>query len=298
MAKDTRVGFIGLGQMGLHMARNVLKAGFPLVVHNRSRVKVEQLVSEGASAATSGAHLAAQVDIVLSCVPMPSDVRTVYFGENGVLAAARQGTILCDMSTVDAETHREIAAAAAAKGAGYLDAPVSGGPSGALNATLAIMVGGDQATFDRARPVFEAMGKNIYLIGPVGAGANVKLINQMMGAICNLGVMEGLVMGMKAGIDPALLVEIVTNSSGFSAALRGAAPAIMERNFEPGFTLDLMHKDVALAVELAKQLNVRVLAGSMAEQVIQEARGSGLGSRGMAALVQPLEKISGVVVQK
>ena len=298
MANKPSVGFIGLGQMGLHMARNVLKAGFPLVVHNRSRAKVDQLVSEGAVAATSCADLAGQVDIVLSCVPMPADVRKVYFGDDGVVAAARPGGILCDMSTVDAETHREIAAAAAARGVGYLDAPVSGGPGGALNATLAIMVGGELATFDRTRPVFEAMGKNIYLIGPVGAGANVKLINQMMGAICNLGVMEGLVMAMKAGIDPALLVEIVTNSSGFSAALKGTAPAIMARNFEPGFTLDLMHKDVSLAVELAKQLNVRVLAGSMAEQILQEARGSGLGPRSMSALVQPLEKISGVVVTK
>jgi 2-hydroxymethylglutarate dehydrogenase len=141
------------------------------------------------------------------------------------------------------------------------------------------------------------MGKNVYHVGPVGAGATVKLINQMMGAICHLGVVEGLVLGTKAGIDPALLVEIVSNSSGGSRALGGAAPNVLQRNFEPGFTIDLQHKDVSLAVELARQLGVRTLAGSLAEQVIQEARGLGLGPRATHALVQPLERAAGVEVR-
>jgi 3-hydroxyisobutyrate dehydrogenase len=297
MPEKTTVGFIGLGLMGLPMARNVIKGGFPLVVHNRSRGKVEQLVAEGARAASSPAELAAACDVVLSCVPGPADVRDVYLGADGAIAGARPGQVLCDMSTIDPETHRQVAAATAERGAEYLDAPVSGGTSGARDATLAIMVGGSAAAFDRARPVFEAMGKNVYHVGPVGAGATVKLINQMMGAICSLGVVEGLVLGAKAGVDPEQLVEIVLNSSGASAALRGAAPNVLKRNFEPGFTLDLMQKDVSLAVQMARELGVRALAGSLADQVIREARSAGLGSRATFALIQPLEQNTGVEVR-
>jgi 3-hydroxyisobutyrate dehydrogenase/2-hydroxy-3-oxopropionate reductase len=283
--------------MGMPMARNVMRAGFPLTVYNRSRAKVDRLAAEGAAAAGSAAELAADCDVVLSCLPVPRDVESVYLGDGGVVAAGRAGAVLCDMSTIDPATHRRIAAAAEARGLDYLDAPVSGGTSGAKDATLAIMVGGPAAAFERARPVFEAMGKNVYHVGPVGAGATVKLINQMMGAICHLGVVEGLVLGTKAGIDPRLLFEIVSNSSGGSRALGGAAPNVLTRNFEPGFTLDLMQKDVSLAVEMARQLGVRALAGALAEQVIQEARGLGLGGRATHALVQPLERAAGVEVR-
>jgi 3-hydroxyisobutyrate dehydrogenase len=291
------VGFIGLGQMGLPMARNLLKAGFPLVVHNRSRGKVDQIAAEGAQAASGPADLAARCDVVLSCLPLPSDVLQVYLGDGGVVAAARRGHVLCDMSTIDAETHRRIAAAAAERGASYLDAPVSGGTSGAHDATLSIMVGGDASAFERAKPVFEAMGKSIYHVGPVGAGATVKLVNQMMGAICHLGVVEGMVLGTKAGIDPALLFEIISNSSGGSRALGGAAPNVLRRNFEPGFTLDLMQKDVSLAVDMARRLGVRALAGALAEQVIAEARAAGLGAKSNNALIVPLERNAGVEVR-
>lgn len=297
MAEQPTVGFIGLGLMGLPMARNILKGGFPLVVHNRSRGKVDQMAAEGARAASSPAEVAAACDVVLSCLPVPADVREVYLGADGVVGGARAGQVLSDMSTIDPETHRQVAAAAAERGAEYLDAPVSGGTSGARDATLAVMVGGSAAGFERARPVFEAMGKNVYHVGAVGAGATVKLINQMMGAICSLGVVEGLVLGAKAGIDPEQLVEIVLNSSGASAALRGTAPNVLKRNFEPGFTLDLMQKDVSLAVQMARELGVRTLAGALADQVIREARAAGLGSRATFALIRPLEENAGVEVR-
>jgi 3-hydroxyisobutyrate dehydrogenase len=292
-----RVGFVGLGQMGLPMARNLLKAGFPLVVHNRSRAKADALAAEGARVAGSPAEVAAECDLFLSCVPRPPDVEKVFLGDDGALSTARRGQVLCDMSTVDPDTHRRIAALAADRGAGYLDAPISGGTSGAREGTLSIMVGGSAEAFERARPAFEAMGKSIYHVGPVGAGATVKLVNQMMGAIANCAVVEGLVLGTKAGIDPQLLVDIVSRSSGNSAALAGMAPNILRRNFEPGFTLDLMHKDVSLAVEMARRLGVRTLLGGVAEQVVQEARGSGLGDRATFALIQPLERIAGVEVR-
>src|SRR5262245_39134895 len=219
MSDRPRVGFIGLGQMGMPMARNVMRAGFPLAVYNRSRVKVDQLAAEGATPAGSAAELARECDVVLSCLPVPRDVESVYLGDGAVVAAARAGALLCDLSTIDPQTHARIATAAAARQLDYLDAPVSGGTSGARDATLSIMVGGPASGVERARPVLEAMGKNIYHVGPVGAGATVKLINQMMGAICHLGVVEGLVLGARAGIDPDLLVEIVSNSSGGSRAL-------------------------------------------------------------------------------
>jgi 3-hydroxyisobutyrate dehydrogenase len=292
-----RVGFIGLGLMGMPMARNVLKAGYPLTVHNRSRGKVDEIAADGAKPASSPAELAAECDVVLSCVPMPADVLAVYLGENGVVSRARPGQILCDMSTVSPETHKQVAEAARARGAAYLDAPISGGVAGARDGSLAIMVGGDQAVFDQLKPLLEVMGKNIYLAGPVGAGTTVKLINQMMLAICGMGVFEGLVLGAKAGIDPTLLVEIISSSSGFSRALANWSPGILKGNFAPGFYIDLLHKDVALALDMARQQGVRAIAAATAEQIIQEARAAGHGREGTAGLIQPLEKNTGIQVR-
>jgi 3-hydroxyisobutyrate dehydrogenase len=290
------VGFIGLGYMGKPMARNLLKAGFPLSVHNRSQTAVDELVGEGATRAGSPKALAEQVDVVCSCLPGPADVRIVYEGENGVLAGARAGQILVDLSTIDPTTHQSIAARAAEIGAGYLDAPVSGGTGGARDGTLTIMVGGSAETLERAMPVLKAMGQRIYHVGPVGSGAAVKLINQMMAEICALGVTEGMVLGTKLGIDPTLLYEVVSNSSGASRSL-GTVPSIMKRDFEPGFMIDLMHKDVALAVDLGKQLKVRTLAAALAQQVLQEAQAAGLGRAGMNAQIIPLERSAGVEVR-
>jgi 3-hydroxyisobutyrate dehydrogenase len=290
------VGFIGLGQMGKPMARNLLKAGFPLVVHNRSQAAVRELVAEGATAAASPKEIAGRVDVLCSCLPVPADVQKVYHGENGVLAGARLGSILVEMSTIDPATHQTIGARAAELGAEYLDAPVSGGTGGARDGTLTIMVGGSAETLERARLILEAMGQRIYHIGPLGSGAAIKLVNQMMGAINTLGVVEGLILGTKFGIDPALLYEVVSNSSGASRAL-GSTPSILKRDFAPGFTIDLMHKDVSLAVELGKHLRVRTLAGALAQQVLQEAQAAGFGSSGTNAQVIPQERNAGVEIR-
>ncbi len=292
----TTVGFIGLGLMGKPMARNILKAGFPLVVHNRSPAAVNELVAEGATAADSPRAVAEQVDVVCSCVPGPADVVKVYLGSRGVLEGARAGQILVDLSTIDPATHQAIAARAAEIGAGYLDAPVSGGTTGARDGTLTIMVGGAATTLEQARPVLQAMGQRIYHLGPTGSGAAVKLINQLMGAINNLGVIEGMVLATKFGLDPALVYEVVSNSSGASRSL-GSVPSILQRDFAPGFMIDLMHKDVALAVELGKQLKVRTLAGALAQQVLQEAQAFGFGRAGTNAQIIPLERSAGVEVR-
>jgi 3-hydroxyisobutyrate dehydrogenase len=291
------VGYIGLGYMGKPMARNLLKAGFPLTVHNRSQAAVRELVAEGATAADSPRALAERVDAVFSCLPGPSDVEKVYLGENGVLAGARPGSILVDMSTIDPGTHQKIANLAAEKGVGYLDAPVSGGTTGARDGTLTIMVGGAAETLEKVMPALRAMGQRIYHIGPVGTGAVVKIVNNMMSAINALGVVEGLVLGTKFGIDPALLYEVCSNSSAGSRTLTGTAQAVLKRDFEPGFMIDLMHKDVGLAVDLGKSLKVRTLAAALAQQVLQEAQAAGLGRASTSAQIIPLERLSGVEVR-
>lgn len=291
------VGFIGLGLMGKPMARNVLKAGFPLVVNNRSQGAVRELVGEGATAAESPAALAEQVDVVLSCLPGPADVEKVYLAENGVLAGARSGSILVDMSTIDPGTHKKIAEQAAAKNLGYLDAPVSGGTTGARDGTLTIMVGGSAETLEKVMPVLKAMGPRVYHIGDTGSGAVVKLVNNMMSAINMLGVIEGMVMGTKFGIDPAMILEVVSNSSASSRTLTSSVPNILKGDFEPGFMIDLMHKDVSLAVDLGKQLGVRTLAGALTQQVLQEARAAGFGRAGTNAEIIPLERNAGVEVR-
>jgi 3-hydroxyisobutyrate dehydrogenase-like beta-hydroxyacid dehydrogenase len=291
------VGYIGLGLMGKPMARNLLRAGFPLIVFNRTRAKTEELAAEGARVAGSIAELAGACDVVCSCVTGPSDVEQVYLGTGGVLSAARPGTLLVDMSTIDPETHRRIAVAARERGCDYLDAPVSGGVSGAQNATLAIMCGGDRAAFERARPVLSAMGQHLYLCGPTGTGATAKLINNLISASTAVAVCEGLVMGAKAGLDLAQLHELLMNASAGSKTLAGFKDTALARNFEPGFTIDNMEKDVTLAAQLARELGVRLLAGAITQQVLREAQLSGLGSRTTAAQIIPLERLAGVEVR-
>src|SRR5262245_45916683 len=190
-----RVGYIGLGLMGKPMARNLLMAGFPLVVYNRTRAKTADLAAEGATVANSIPALVSQVDVVCTCVTGPKDVKEVYLDAQGVLSATRPGMLLVDMSTIDPATHRQVAAAAREKGCYYLDAPVSGGVGGARDATLAIMCGGEPAGFERARPILSAMGKHLYLCGPTGAGAAAKLINNLISACTAVAVCEGLVLG-------------------------------------------------------------------------------------------------------
>lgn len=291
-----RVGFIGLGQMGAPMALNVLKAGYPLTVHNRSRASVDRLVSEGARTATSAREVVEQVDVLLTCVGYPADVRRVYLDPDGAVEGARSGQLFCDLSTVDQATHLRIAECLTGRGVGYLDAPISGGVAGARDAKLTIMVGGSPEDFARVRPLLDVMGSNVQHVGPVGAGAVVKLINQMMNALNSLGAAEGLVLGAKAGIDPRVLHEIVRTSSGSSSSLDRLATAAFARDFAPGFTLDLMHKDVSLAVELARALGVRFLAGALTEQLLQEARAAGLGSQAFTSAITVHERLAGVEV--
>ena len=296
MTEQPAVGFIGLGLMGGPMAKNILNNGFPLTVYNRTRARTAALAEAGAQVADTPGALAAQVDFVCSCITGPQDVAEVYLGDDGVVAHARPGAVLVEMSTIDPGTHRQIAEAAAARGVDYLDAPVSGGVAGAETGTLAIMTGGEPEVFERARPVLDAMGENIVLMGPVGSGAVAKLINNMMAAITNAGIAEGMVIGAKSGLNAVQLQQLLMASAASSFMLRMLPDFTLRRNFEPGFTIDNQTKDVNLATDLARELGVPTMLGAVAAQLLRTAQAEGLGDRHIAAVIQPLERLTGVEV--
>lgn len=297
MSAPERVGFIGLGRMGAPMARNLLAAGSSLVVYNRGREKMEPFAREGARLAHSARQVAEQVDVLFSCVNYPADVEQVYLGEQGAIHGARAGQLFCDLTTVDRATHARIEEQLRPLGVGYLDAPVSGGTNGAAAATLTIMVGGEPADVARALPYLRTMGKHVHHVGPVGSGAVVKLINNMVSSIAAMGAVEGLVLAARAGLDPRQVYEIVRTSSGASGSWERVASSALARDFEPGFTVDMMHKDVSLAVGLAREQGVRLLAGSLAEQMLQEARSAGLGDRSNTATLLVQERLANVEVR-
>ena len=292
------VSFIGLGKMGLPMSRNIMQAGFPLTVHNRSRAKVEALAAEGATAAASSAEAAATTDIICLCVPVPADVETVILGPDGVLAGARSGSLVVDFSTIDPTTNRKVAAALAEQGVGYIDAPVSGGPPGAEAGNLTVMCGGSEADYERALPVMESVGEKIVHAGPVGAGSTVKLINQMLVGVNLSGAVEGFVLGAKAGIDPELLLDVVSSASGDSLQLRRCFPDFVFKNsYEPAFSANLLYKDIMLALGIGRELNVRLNLGNLALQAYEEVRNHGLGEQDFAVVAVPLQRLSGVQIK-
>ncbi|MBI3966414.1 MAG: NAD(P)-dependent oxidoreductase, partial [Chloroflexi bacterium] len=249
-----RVGFVGLGKMGRPMASHLVKAGFALTVHSRSRGPVDELVRLGAAAADSPGAVAEATDVVLTCLPTPAIVEQVFLGEKGIVPATRSGQILIDHSTVGPATSRRIAAAAQERGADFLDAPVSGGVVGAQNATLTMMIGGDAATLERALPVLQAMGKNIKRVGDNGQGSVVKLVNQLLVAIHVAAAVEGVVLGVKAGADPRVIHEVIGTSFGASAMLNRTIPMMVDRNFVAGTSIALLLKDLGLIGDVAGEL--------------------------------------------
>jgi 3-hydroxyisobutyrate dehydrogenase len=292
------VGFIGLGRMGRPMSLNILKKGFPLTVHNRSRKVVDDLAAAGAAPATSPAEVAARSDVVCLCLPMPATVEEVVLGPRGVIEGIRPGSVVVDFSTIGPSTCKAVAGALAGRDATYLDAPVSGGTTGAEAGTLTIMVGGDRAQFERVLPVLEAVGKKIVYAGPVGAGAVVKLVNQLLVGINLAGAVEGMVLGVKAGVDPQLLYETISSATGNSFQLQRCFPdLILKGDFTNMFSVNLLHKDLTLGVEVGRENHVRLLLGALAQQVFEEARDLGYGDEDIAAVVKPLERLAGVEVR-
>ena len=292
-----KLGFIGLGNMGFPMTLNLLRAGFDVTVHNRSREAVRRLTVEGAHPAETPDEVASRSDVVITCLPTPATVEQVYRDDRGLLAAARDGLTLVDCSTVAPALSRALYEEAREAGAAFIDAPISGGPAGAKAATLTIMAGGDADAFERVLPIFQALGTNVHHVGPPGTGSVVKLINQHLTAINTATVAEAMVLGAKAGADPQILFDVIKTSFGASTMFNRLVPLQIERRFDEGAPIRIMLKDLELISEMGRDLNVRLLLASEAREVYREAVALGLGDEDIAALVKPLERVAGTEVR-
>lgn len=288
------VGFIGLGNMGNPMAGNVLKGGFPLTVFDRNAAAMTNLVAAGATAARSAREVAEKVEVLLTCLPGSPEVEDLYLGAEGLIACARPGSILVDQSSVLPSTPRKLEPAAKARGLQFLEAPVSGGVTGARAATLAIMTGGDEAALERVRPILRCIGPNIYRVGPVGAGNTVKAINNMLSSVNALAMMEGLMVGIKSGLDLETMHAVIKDSSGNSNALARVHRALIPRKFEPGFKVQLMNKDLDTFHAIAREVHVPVSFANVAQRYQQAALAAGLGEKDTSVIFTLIERLAGI----
>jgi len=291
------IGFIGVGHMGSRMARRLLEAGHSLTVHDLRKEAAQPLLAKGARWADTPKAVAESCRVVLASLPGPPEVEQVVYGANGLMAGWKQGDTYIDTTTNLPGTIQRVAKDAKAKGVAVLEAPVSGGVDGAEAGTLSIMVGGDARTLEEVRKVLEVIGKNIFHVGDVGCGNIAKLVNNLIAMTCRAIIDEGFVLGVKAGIDPKKLWEVVTASSGDNRMLRGFPKATLQGNFEPGFRLALACKDVGLALALGRECGVPLAVGAAVEQKFLEAKAAGLGEKGSQALILRLEEVAGVQVR-
>lgn len=294
---NERTGFIGLGIMGQGMAHNLLKAGHELRVWNRTANKMEALAAEGAIPTSSPGALAAECDIIITCVSDTPDVVEVLTGDDGVIHGAQPGALVIDMSTISPDVTRGLAAQFAERGVHTLDAPVSGGSEGAARGTLAIMVGGDAEQFERALPVLQAMGKAITHVGGHGDGQMVKLVNQILVVGYALAISEALLFAQAGGLDLRKTIEAVAPGAAGSWMLNHRGPQILARDWRPGFMINLQQKDVRLVLAEADRLGLPVLMSSMIFNLYRTLQNDGLGAEGNHALIKALEKLSGIEVR-
>ena len=287
-----RVGWIGTGVMGSSMCGHVLAKGYLVVVNTRSKGKATSLVERGAKWEDTPRAVSEQSDIVFTIVGFPADVREVYFGASGVLPVARAGQIFVDMTTTEPTLAKDIHAAAKAKGANAVDAPVSGGDVGARNATLSIMIGGDKATVEKLTPLFETMGKRILYQGGPGAGQHTKMCNQIMIAGTMIGMCEALLYGYKAGSNLDVMVETIRGGAAGCWSLDNYAPRILKRDFAPGFVVEHFIKDMGIALAEADRMNIALPGLALVHQLYAIARAQGHGRKGTQALMLALEEMS------
>jgi 2-hydroxy-3-oxopropionate reductase len=287
-----KIGYIGLGLMGKSIARNILKAGFPLVVHNRSRGAVDELVAEGAQAATSPAEVAAQVDVVFTNLPDSPDVEKVALGEQGIIEGAHDGLIFVDNSTIMPASARKIAEKLAEKGVIALDAPVSGGDIGARNGTLTIMVGGTEDGLEKVRPVFEAMGKKITYIGQAGSGQIAKAANQIMVAAQMVAMGELLIFAQKAGADPRKVIEAIKSGAAQCWTLDTKPQRLFDGNRTPGFKARMQAKDLNIVMESAREFGVPLPAAGVHTQFYNAMVAQGDGDLDNSAIIEIIEKLA------
>jgi 3-hydroxyisobutyrate dehydrogenase len=292
-----KLGFIGVGNMGNPMAMNLIRAGHSLQVHDIKREAAQNLEEAGATWVNSPKEAASGVEAAFLSLPMPPDVEKVVLADNGVLAGIQTGKTIIDMSTNSPTVVRSLADKTAAKGVAFLDAPVSGGVRGARNATLAVMVGGEQSVYDKHEPLLKVIGSNVFYAGAVGAGNVVKLVNNMLAFIHMMGAAEAVVLGTKAGVDPNVLWQAVKASSGGSFVWESGTRAVLRDRLAPTFTVDLASKDISLAVGLAKEIGVPLTIGKVAEELVRHYQTSGYAKEDILATIKELEKQAGVTVR-
>jgi 3-hydroxyisobutyrate dehydrogenase len=296
----TRIGFIGVGTMGLPMATNLLKKGFAVTAYDLNAGAVKAAVAAGMTAAASAAEAVAGADIVITMLPSSPHVESAYLGDGGVVNAARKGTLCVDMSTIDPAASRRVAAAAAERGVRFVDAPVSGGTPRATDGTLAIMVGASPEDFQAALPVLQAMGANVFHVGPVGSGEVAKLCNNLIAGVAAVAVSEAFRIAEGFGVDPKVVTDVIAKSSGNTWLMEHMHPvpglvarAASTNGYAPGFMTDLMCKDVGLAVDAARALRIPVFVAPAAQQVYRLASSHGLGRRDFTSVYTFLTPSSG-----
>lgn len=288
----TRIGFIGTGLMGLPMARNLLRAGFPVTASNRTRQRAEPLTADGATIVDTPREVAERSDVVITIVSDTPDVQQVLLGEHGVVEALHTGMIVIDMSTISPQVTKRIASDLAARGVDMLDAPVSGGEKGAIEGTLSIMVGGKQETVETCRPIFEAMGKKLVYCGANGQGQMVKLCNQITIANNLIAAAEAVAFAKKAGVDPLTMIEAVGAGAAGSWVVNVLGPKMATHDFAPGFMVKLQQKDLRLVAQAASELGVSLPGASLANQLFSAVEAAGGGDLGTQSIVTVLEKLA------
>ena len=293
-----KVGFIGLGNMGGPMALNLAKAGFSLVVHDIDPAKVEPLVAQGAAAESSPAAVAAVAERTICMVETTAQAEDVITGARGIVTSAQAGHIVLCMSTIDPFAARRFERRLAERGIAMLDAPVSGGTVRANSGELSIIVGGSAQTYAACADLFRAMGKNIFHVGALGHGLAMKLVNNMLGQVATVAIAEALVFGVKAGLDPQKIYEVIRVSTGTSVQFENRVPRMLKRDFAPGGTIDISYKDQELETAFAKALGVPLLLANLTQQVYQMARAQGLNKQDGSAIIQVFEQLAGITVGK
>jgi len=290
------VGFIGLGIMGRPMAKNLLKAGYPLVVHSRSQGPVDELVGAGAKGASSPREVASQAEVLITMLPNSPDVELVALGKDGIVEGARKGLLFLDMSTISPLVSQKVGAALGAKGVRMLDAPVSGGEKGAIDAALSIMVGGDAGDFAAALPIFQAMGKTITHLGPLGAGGFTKLANQVIVAVNLTALGEALTLARKAGLDRELTLKALGGGLAGSRCLDQKTPNYVSGSYKPGFKVDLHFKDLGLIMESSRALGVPLPCTALVQELFNALRVKGRGGLDHSGVITLLEELAGLPV--
>ena len=289
---NVNIGFIGLGIMGKPMARNLMKTGYSLVVHNRSRPAVDELSKEGAQAAANSKEVAQRSEIIITMLPDSPDVELVYAGDQGIFSGVKPGRLLIDMSSISPVVARMLAAEADKHSCNMLDAPVSGGEAGAINATLSIMIGGKTSAIERAMPIFQALGKNIVHVGEAGAGQVTKATNQMVVGTTIAIVGEALVLAKKAGVDPAKVREALLGGFAQSKVLEAHGQKMLERNFKPGFRIRLHEKDMKIAIAAGSEYGVPLMVTGVVAQMMTAMKSMGSGDLDHAGLVRLVEELA------